>query len=265
MEWSHILFAVGLTLIAGLSTGIGGFLSFFTKANDSRVLSAALGLSAGVMVYISFVELLPRATLEFASVMTDISAKWWALVAFMGGIGVIALIDRLIPEDENPHEIHSLDELTKPNNHHLKRTGIMLALAITIHNFPEGIATFITALDSIEMAIPVVAAIAIHNIPEGIAVSVPIYQSTGSRRKAILWTIASGLAEPIGAVMAILFLLPFWSPVINAVCLSAVSGIMVYISFDELLPTAESHGHHHLVLGGVILGIFIMALTLLVL
>jgi len=263
MENTQILIALGLTMIAGLSTGIGGFISFFTKANDSRVISGALGLSAGVMIYISFAELMPQATNEFSSMMNSLPAKWWTLVAFMGGIGLIALIDRLIPEDENPHEIHSLDELTQPGNHHLKRTGLMLTLAITVHNFPEGIATFVTALDSIELALPIVIAIAIHNIPEGIAVSVPIYQATGSRRKAMIWTLLSGLAEPIGAVVALIFLLPFWSPMVEAVCLSAVAGIMVYISFDELLPTAESHGHHHLVLGGVIAGMCIMGLTLL--
>lgn len=263
MENTQIWIALGLTMIAGLSTGIGGFISFFTKKNDNRVISGALGLSAGVMIYISFAELLPQATNSFSTMMNALPAKWWTLVAFMGGIGLISLIDRLIPEDENPHEVHSLDELTQPGNHHLKRTGLMLTLAITVHNFPEGIATFVTALDSIELALPIVIAIAIHNIPEGIAVSVPIYQATGSRRKAIMWTIASGLAEPIGAAVALIFLLPFWSPMVEAVCLSAVAGIMVYISFDELLPTAESHGHHHLVLSGVIAGMCIMGLTLL--
>lgn len=265
MDITQILIAVGLTLVAGLSTGIGGFISFFTKASDSRVLAGALGLSAGVMVYISFMELLPQAMEHMSLTMPDGSARLWSLVAFFGGMALIALIDWLIPEDENPHEIHSLAELNRPDNHHLRRTGMMLAMAITIHNFPEGIATFVTALNGVEMALPIVIAIAIHNIPEGIAVSVPIYQSTGSRKKAMTWTVLSGLAEPLGAILAALFLLPFWSPIIDAVCVAAVAGIMVYISFDELLPSAESHGHHHLVLGGVILGMLVMGLSLLIL
>ncbi len=265
MDASQVLIAIALTLVAGLSTGIGGFISFFTKASDSRVLAGALGLSAGVMVYISFMELLPQAMEHMALSMSDVHARLWSLVAFFGGMALIAAIDWLIPEDENPHEVHSLSELDKANSHHLRRTGIVLAMAITIHNFPEGIATFVTALNGVEMALPIVIAIAIHNIPEGIAVSVPIYQSTGSRKKAMTWTVLSGLAEPVGAVVAALFLLPFWSPMIDAICVAAVAGIMVYISFDELLPNAESHGHHHLVLGGVIVGMLLMGASLLIL
>ena len=138
----------------------------------------------------------------------------------------------------------------------------MLALAIGIHNFPEGMATFVAALDGLDVALPIVLAIAIHNIPEGIAVYVPIYHSTGSRRKALRYTIISGLAEPVGALAGMLFLLPFWSPTVNAVSLAAVAGIMVYISFDELLPGAERHGHHHMALIGVVSGMAIMAVSL---
>ena len=265
MDISQILIAIGLTLVAGLSTGIGGFISFFTKAGDSRVLAAALGLSAGVMVYVSFMELLPQAMEHMELTMSPVYAKLWSLVAFFGGMALIAAIDWLIPEDENPHEVHSLSELEQANSHHLRRTGIMLALAITIHNFPEGIATFVTALNGVEMALPIVVAIAIHNIPEGIAVSVPIYQSTGSRRKAMTWTVLSGLAEPVGAVVAAMFLLPFWSPMIDSVCVAAVAGIMVDISFAELLPNAERHGHHHLVLRGGLVGMLLMGASLLIL
>lgn len=265
METSDILIALGLTLIAGLSTGIGALLSLMTKRTDTRVLSGALGLSAGVMVYISFMELLPEAIASLACAHGETTATLWVTVSFFAGIAIIALIDRLVPEDENPHEMHELAELGQPGNHHLKRTGMMLALAIGIHNFPEGMATFISALDNLDVALPIVVAIAIHNIPEGIAVSVPIYQSTGNRRRALVYTLISGLAEPVGALLGMLFLLPFWSAGLNAVCLSVVAGIMIYISFDELLPSSEKHGHHHLALGGVILGMALMALTLLIL
>ncbi len=260
---ANIWIALGLTMLAGLSTGVGALVAFFTKRTDTRLLSGALGLSAGVMVYVSFMELMPIAVENLGNVYSGRMAQVWALVAFFGGIGLIALIDNLVPEDENPHEMHTMGELSKPDNHHLKRTGLMLALAIGIHNFPEGMATFVSALEGLDVALPIVIAIAIHNIPEGIAVSVPIYHSTGNRRKAFTYSLLSGLAEPVGALAGAAFLLPWWSPAVNAICVAAVSGIMVYISFDELLPGAERYGHHHLALCGVIAGMAIMALSLL--
>lgn len=259
----NIWLALALTVFAGLSTGIGALLAFFTRRTDTRMLSAALGLSAGVMVYVSFMELMPHAMSSLEGVYSDRWAQAVTLMAFFGGLGLIALIDKLVPEDENPHEMHTMSELSNPDNHHLRRTGMMLALAIGIHNFPEGMATFVSALEGLDVALPIVIAIAIHNIPEGIAVSVPIYHSTGNRRKAFLYSLLSGLAEPVGALAGIAFLLPWWSPTVNAVCLAAVSGIMVYISFDELLPSAERYGHHHLALAGVVTGMAIMAATLL--
>lgn len=265
-DTSSVLLALALTLLAGLSTGIGALLSFFTKKTNTKMLSGALGLSAGVMVYISFMEMMPMAVAGLETTMTHRLASVWMLAAFFGGIGLIALIDWMVPEDENPHEAHDMAELSQQGSHHkLRRTGIMLALAIGIHNFPEGMATFIAALDGMEVALPIVVAIAIHNIPEGIAVSVPIYHSTGNRRKALIYSLLSGLAEPLGALVGMLFLLPFWSPVVNSVCLAVVSGIMVYIAFDELLPGAERYGHHHIALIGVIAGMAAMGLTIIAL
>ncbi len=262
-------FAILLTLVAGLSTSIGALLAFTSKADNKRLLSWALGLSAGVMVYISFMELLPEATADLNTHFGVKTGGWYAIAAFFGGIGLIALIDWLIPENQNPHEFHNTVDLrdTSGNNHqyHLKRQGFLLALAIGIHNFPEGMATFISALDGWQIAFPIVAAIAIHNIPEGIAVSVPIYHATGKRSTAMLYAILSGLAEPVGAVIGGLLLLPFWSPAVSGSLLAAVAGIMVYISFDELLPSAHSNGHHHLAVLGVIMGLAIMAVSLMVL
>lgn len=260
---SDIWIAIALTVFAGLATGLGGLVTMCVRRPSTRLLAFAMGLSAGVMTYISFMELLPEAYAAFEPLYGDRGASMRMLLAFFGGIGVIALIDLAVPEDENPHEAHTLDELSHPDSHHhLRRTGIMLALAIGIHNFPEGMATFVAALDGLDVALPIVLAIAIHNIPEGIAVYVPIYHSTGSRRKALRYTIISGLAEPVGALAGMLFLLPFWSPTVNAVSLAAVAGIMVYISFDELLPGAERHGHHHMALIGVVSGMAIMAVSL---
>ena len=260
-----IILALLLTVAAGLSTGIGAIVAFFTKATDTRVLSAALGLSAGVMVYVSMIELMPEAFETLGQTFGSRSGQAVALLTFFGGIALIAAIDHFVPEDENPHEMHTMSELSSPtSHHHLRRTAMMLTLAIGIHNFPEGMATFISALDGLDVALPIVVAIAIHNIPEGIAVSVPIYHSSGSRKKAVVYTLLSGLAEPVGALVGMAFLLPFWTPEVNAYCLAAVAGVMVYIAFDELLPGAERYGHHHIALGGVIAGMAIMALTLLI-
>lgn len=267
LDTESIIIALLLTIFAGGCTGIGAILSFFTRRDNTKILSAAMGLSAGVMVYISFMEMLPQARAALSGEYGERAATWWILVAFFAGIAIIALIDKFIPEDENPHEMHTMSELAVPGNHHtgLKRTGTMLAIAIGIHNFPEGMATFISALDGLDVALPIVIAIAIHNIPEGIAVSVPIYQATGDRRKAFRYSLLTGLAEPVGAVAGMALLLPFWSPLVNAICLATVAGIMVYISFDELLPGSERYGHHHLALAGVIAGMALMGLTLIVL
>ena len=259
MTLATVLTALGVTALAGLATGIGGLITMRSRSDNRRLLTFAMGLSAGVMVYISFMELLPQAIEAFGG---DKAANAWAILAFFAGIGLIALIDRLVPEDENPHEAHTMDELKRDDNHHFKHTGTMLALAIGIHNFPEGMATFVSAMDGLEVALPIVIAIAIHNIPEGIAVFVPIYCSTGDRRKALRYTFLTGLSEPLGALAGACFLLPFWTPAVNAVCLAAVAGIMVYISFDELLPGAERYGKHHTALTGVMVGMALMAISL---
>ncbi|MBR1964329.1 MAG: zinc transporter ZupT [Muribaculaceae bacterium] len=261
LTYSAILMALGLTMVAGLSTGIGSLMAFFSKATNTRFLSAALGLSAGVMVYVSFMELMPDAIDKISAVFPGKDGMVYVLLAFFAGIALIALIDFFIPEDENPHEFHA--QMASKNNVKLQRTGFMLALAIGIHNFPEGMATFVAALDGMDVALPIVVAIAIHNIPEGIAVSVPIYHATGSRKKALLYSSLTGLAEPIGALIGLLLLQTFWTAEMGAYMLAGVAGIMVYISFDELLPGAEEYGHHHFAIGGVIVGMAIMAFSLL--
>ncbi len=235
MENSHDLFlAFGLTLIAGLATGIGSLIAFLAKHTDSRFLSASLGLSAGVMIYVSFMELMPESVSLLSELYTERTSYIYMLLSFFSGIAIIALIDRLVPEDENPHEMHLVSERSKGNR--LKRTGIMMAFAIGIHNFPEGI-----------------------------AVSVPIYHATGSKKKAFIYSFLSGMAEPVGALLGYLFLASIWTDSLNALILAFISGIMVYISFDELLPGTEKYGHHHCGVAGVVLGMAVMAVSLLVL
>lgn len=255
-----ILLAFLLTLIAGLSTGVGSVISLLAKKTNTKFLCASLGFSAGVMIYVSFMEMLPQAAVELNEAFGEKNGTLYLILALFGGMGLITLIDFLIPETVNPHEVHGVEEMK--NRAPLKRTGMLVALSIAIHNFPEGIATFTSALVGLDVAIPITVAIAIHNIPEGIAVAVPIYHATGNRKKAFWYSFASGLAEPFGALIAYLFLMPFWSPVINGIVLAAVSGIMIFISLDELLPSAEKYGEHHISIAGVVGGMIAMALSL---
>ncbi|NLJ01584.1 MAG: zinc transporter ZupT [Bacteroidales bacterium] len=260
MDNQTVLIAFTLTFIAGISTGIGSLIAFVAKRTNTNFLSFALGLSAGVMIYVSFMEMLPTSLESLSDEFGEKKGMLYMIFGLFGGIGLIGLIDFLVPKAQNPHEMHGVEEMR--SNHRLKHTGIITAITIAIHNFPEGIATFMSALTSLEVAIPITAAIAIHNIPEGIAVAVPIYHATGSKKKAFWLSFASGLAEPLGALIAYLFLMPFWSPVLNAIILAAVAGIMIYISLDELLPSAEKYGKHHLSIIGLVLGMAIMAFSL---
>lgn len=261
-----ILFAFSLTLFAGLSTGIGSALGFFTKKTNTKFLSISLGFSAGVMIYVSFVEIFMKAKDSLTIELGDKLGTWITVIAFFGGIFIIALIDKLIPSGENPHDIRKvedLDENSSLKNQKLLRMGLFTALAVGIHNFPEGLATFISALQDPSIAIPITIAIAIHNIPEGIAVSVPIYYATGSKKKAFFYSFLSGLSEPIGAIVGYLILLPFMNDLVFGILFASVAGIMVFISLDELLPSAREYGEHHLSIYGLIAGMMVMALSLL--
>ncbi|MFR9166547.1 MAG: zinc transporter ZupT [Dysgonomonas sp.] len=260
MEGHNVVLAFVLTAIAGLSTGIGSAIALIAKHTNTKFLCASLGFSAGVMIYVSFMEMLPTANHELIGLFGEKKGTFYLILAFFGGIAFINLIDFLIPESVNPHEIQGVEDMDSKKG--LKRTGIMVALSIAIHNFPEGIATFTSALGSLDVAIPITVAIAIHNIPEGIAVAVPIYHSTGNKKKAFWYSFLSGLAEPFGALIAYLFLLQFWTPMFNGIILAAVSGIMVFISLDELLPSAEKYGKHHISIMGLIAGMLVMAVSL---
>ncbi len=265
-DWNTILFAFGLTLFAGLSTGIGSAIAFFAKRTNTGFLSLALGFSAGVMIYVSFVEIIVKARDSIIPEVGDVAGHWYTTAAFFGGILFIAIIDKFIPSVENPHEMHSVEEMADEKamkSAKLMRMGLFTALAIAIHNFPEGLATFTAAITEPALGVAIAVAIAIHNIPEGIAVSVPVYYATGSKKKAFWLSFLSGLAEPVGALIGYLILMPFMSPVVFGVLFAGVAGIMVFISLDELLPAAEEYGEHHLSIYGLIAGMAVMALSLL--
>lgn len=292
-------FALGLTLVAGLATGIGSAIAFFAKRTNYRFLAVSTGFSAGVMLYVSFVEIFFKGDGALAEAYGPFWGPWVNTAAFFGGVLLIGLIDNLIPAAENPHETHTeaetaplhdpaarlpgFDLLARaarrdpppspdhPAHHHkLLRMGLFTALAIGIHNFPEGLATFLAALENPKLGIAIAVAIALHNIPEGISVSVPIYYATGRRRTAFTYSLLSGLAEPVGAGVAYLLLRLLLGdaggaipPQIMGVLFSGVAGIMVYISLDELLPTSRAYGRGHESLFGLFGGMAVMALSLL--
>jgi len=267
MEISNVVLAFLLTLFAGLSTGIGSAISLLAKRTNTAFLTVALGFSAGVMIYVSFVEIFVKAKNELVSVLGETKGSWLVAFSFFAGMALIALIDKLIPSGENPHEVHHKEDLKTGKNlgdsKRLMRTGIFTALAIGIHNFPEGMATFVAALQDPNLGYAIAVAIAIHNIPEGIAVAVPVYYATGSKRKAFWLSFLSGLAEPIGALVGFLILMPFITPVVFGMLFASIAGVMVFISLDELLPAAREYGEHHLSIYGLVAGMVVMSLSLL--
>ena len=263
----EILFAFLLTLLAGLSTGVGSLVALLTRQTNKRFLSVSLGFSAGVMIYVSMIEIFVKAQESLTAEMGERMGGVLTVLSFFAGMLVIAIIDKLIPSEENPHEIQQVEGSSSgqavASGKGLMRMGLFTALAIGLHNFPEGLATFVSALQQPGVAIPIVAAIAIHNIPEGIAVSVPIYHATGSRKKAFCYSFLSGLAEPAGALVGWLLLMPVMNDVVFGCIFAGVAGIMVFISFDELLPAARAYGEHHLSIYGLISGMVVMAVSLL--
>ncbi len=249
-EGSNVFGALALTAAAGLSTGIGSLIGLVVNKPGPRFLGFTLGFSAGVMILVSFVELLPGS----------ISAIGFmpAHVAFFIGMSAIFLIDFLVPHDYMGQHDHA----GGPEADKLMRTGLLVAFGIGIHNFPEGMATFVGSLKNVHLGVAIAVAIAIHNIPEGLAVSAPIYAATGSRGKAFLWSFLSGVSEPVGAALAALVLMPFLNDTLFGWVLAFVAGIMVSISLDELIPAANEHGSEHTPIVGAIIGMVVMAVSL---
>ncbi|HRR28675.1 MAG TPA: zinc transporter ZupT [Victivallales bacterium] len=296
---NHFIIAITLTFLAGMATALGSVIAFFAKKTNYRFLSVATGFSAGVMLYVSFVEIFFKGLNNLSERYGEHHGAWINIASFFGGILLIAIIDNLIPSAENPHEIHQqkesaplhdqnaplpltgefaimskslfTDDISQKEklNKQLLRMGLFTAVAIIIHNFPEGLATFLAALQNPKVGTAIAVAIALHNIPEGISVSVPIFYATGNRKKAFIYSVLSGLAEPVGAVIAfslIKFFLPSSDGIIPkelmGITFGVVAGIMVYISLDELLPTSRNYGKGHDSLIGLVTGMLIMAISL---
>ncbi len=266
MDSNNLIFALILTLFAGLSTGVGSLIAFFARKTNRSLLAFSLGLSAGVMVYVSFVELFAHSQSLLIEEYGERQGVIYAVLSLFAGIALIAIADLLIPSSENPHELRCVEDMdSDTQGKQLKRMGVFTAVAIALHNFPEGIATFLTAYEDPSLGIAVAVAVAIHNIPEGIAVAIPIYYATGDRRKSFWYSSLSGLAEPLGGLMAYLLLAPYMSATMMSVVLSGVAGVMIYISVDELLPSAREYGRAHHSIVGFMVGMAIMAFSLILL
>jgi ZIP family zinc transporter len=252
----EIGFALLLSTLAGLSTTVGSLLALFVRKPGSRLMTLTLGFSGGVMILVSFVELLPGGI--------DALGFGLANLAFFGGMVAMFLIDELIPHDYMGEHHHTQTENGQDAalKSRLLKTGLFVALGVGIHNFPEGMASFATALSDPQLGIAIAIAIAIHNIPEGLAVSAPVYAATGSRSTAFLWSFLSGVAEPVGALLAAVVLMPFLNDAILGMLLSAVAGVMVFISIDELLPVSRAYGEEHLSIVGIFVGMVVMSLSL---
>jgi ZIP family zinc transporter len=267
-----LILAFLVTLGAGLATGIGSTLAFFTKTTNKSFFAIAMGFSAGVMVYLSFVEIIPKSTTYIAETTTAVQASAIAALAMVGGMILMAIIDALVPSGSNPHENTEIELLGTDEaktqaraNKMLLRTGLFVALAIAIHNFPEGLATFLLVLDDPQIGIGLAIAVAMHNIPEGIAVSVPVYYATKSRVKAFRLSFLSGLAEPAGAVIGYLLLAQFLDHFVLGTLFAMVAGVMVFLAIDTLLPTARNSARGHLSVYGFIAGVAVMAASLVLL
>jgi ZIP family zinc transporter len=263
---NNFAIAFSLTMLAGLTTAIGGIIAFITKKDNLKVLSLGLGFSAGVMIFISLVDIIPGAE-NLLKVNFPDSYKWMVFGGFLVGLLLSVAIDYFLPDHVDTEELlHPDDPEAYSHSHYkLQRAGFMTAIAICIHNFPEGMATFLTTTQSITLGASVAFAIAIHNIPEGIAVALPIYHATGKKRYAMLYAALSGITEPIGALVGMMIFGLFVPNILVGVLMAGVTGIMTYISFDTLLPLAKEYGNWHLSIVGIMSGILFIWLSLILL
>jgi len=258
---SNYILPLFLTLCAGMSTLLGGFVTFFVKRNNLKALSVGLGFSAGVMVYLSLNELMTEAPEMLTEYYNEIPAKAFAFVGFFTGIAIAVLIDYFIPDHIDSDFLNTKSKRCQ-QRHQIRRAGLITAFAVTLHNFPEGMATFLVSSQDLRLGVPVAIAIAIHNIPEGIAIALPIFHATGKKRLAILYSFLSGISEPVGGLLGVILLKTIMPAQTVGIMTAAVAGIMVYLSFDTLLPLAREYGENHHVIIGIVSGMLIMGLGL---
>ncbi len=235
-----VLNAFLMSTMAGMSTLLGGIIIFFKikKVNINKFITFCLSFSIAIMIGISITDLIPTSVFNILYHFRLISALLIILIAFSIGVIIIFIINKLI----------------KNENNSLYNLGILSMLALIIHNFPEGIATFMGSVTNIKLGLKLSLAIMFHNIPEGISIAVPIYYSTKSKKKALLSTFLSGVAEPIGAIVAYLFLGKYITDEMISIILLLVAGIMITLAIEEMLPKAISYNNNRYIYIGLILG-----------
>ncbi len=250
---SNEIFALLMATGAGLSTMFGACIVFFKKTQNNKVISFALAFAAGAMMSISLVEFYPESVKLFEEGFKVKNGTVFTILSLTFGVGIAYLIDRLVPHDDNYHDEHK--------HINLMRVGFVSMIAMLLHNFPEGIATYMSAYANPTLGISVAIAIGMHNIPEGITVALPVFVATKSKRKALWFTFLSGVSEPIGALLAFTLLKPFLSDVLLASVFGIVGGIMIYISLEELYPSSREYGYTKMALLALFLGICFIPLT----
>jgi zinc transporter, ZIP family len=253
--------ALAVTTAAGLATGFGSLLVLFAKAPNARLLAFGLAFAGGAMVYVSLGEILNKSILSFTLAFGDRAGFSWGTLSFLAGVLLIVTIDRLVP---NPHERLEVDDpyFRQHNRDYVRRVGLLTAVAITAHNFPEGLATFFATLEDPAVGMPLAFAIAIHNIPEGIAIAVPVYYATNNKMYAFVACLLSGLAEPVGALLGYAVLRPFLSDAVFGAVFGVIAGVMVFLALDELLPAAKRYAKGHETVYGLVSGMGVLAISL---
>jgi ZIP family zinc transporter len=264
---NDMMFGLLLTLIAGVATGAGSLVVLFSKRANTKFLSVCLSFAAGVMLYVAFAEILLEAFEDLKDSFGNGTGYLIATIAFFAGILIMTAIDKFLPQGDEVADFSATDFIDGKNGKELKRTGIMSAIALAIHNFPEGIIVFIAAIHEPAMGIAIAVAIIIHNIPEAIAMAAPIYFSTGSKAKAFMISLGAGLVQPVGALVAWFFLQNIFDNIesIFGIVFAVVAGIMVFVAVHQLLPAAHKFGKHHFVMKWLFAGMAVMAASLIAL
>ncbi len=262
-----MLTALVASALAGLATSVGGVLALSHRTLQRSWLAVALAFASGAMLVVSLVEMLPSGIESLEQQLAPRAAAAVGFGAFFAGIGIVLTIDRFLPESLNPNETEGreadLESDHLAQTRRLLRSGLLVALVLGLHNFPEGMATFLATYADPQLGATMTVAIAIHNVPEGIAVAAPVYAATRSRTTALVWATLSGLTEPVGGLIAAGLVAWVIPPAFFGVFYGVVAGMMVFLALDELLPGAWRYQTtKHQTVYGMLAGMAMVAVSL---
>ncbi len=238
-----------VSTIAGLSTVLGAFIVFLKvkEENRAKFITFCLSFSLMIMIGISITDLIPNSL----SVLLKENLKKGIVLAVLaivtGIVGIKLLINKI--------------EKAKTNCNSLYTLGILNMIALMLHNFPEGVATFLSSMQDMNMGIHLGLAIMLHNIPEGISIAVPIYYSTKSKKEALKKTFLSGFAEPLGAILAFVLFKNYITDSLISIVLLFVAGIMITISIEEILPETLKYKENSYIIKGFLAGIILIVIN----